>query len=105
MNMKRFHNYLLAIVVLTIGLTACEKGLEPYHGNNGIYFRNNKTSFLDTGAVTFGFSDPAVRDSIISIPVSALGMTSTADRPFKLVVNDSSTAKAGVHYDALPGMS
>jgi hypothetical protein len=105
MNMKRFLNYLLAIVVITIGLTACEKGLEPYHGNSGIYFKNNKTTFVDSGLVTFGFSDPSVRDTIIDIPVSAMGMTSTTDRPFKLVVNDNSTAKAGVHYDALFGTS
>jgi hypothetical protein len=99
--MKGFHNCLLAIVSVTVGLMSCEKGLEPYHGNNGIYFRDNKTKFLDTSFVTFGFSGPGVTDSVISIPVSALGMTANSDRPFKLVVVDSSTAKAGVHYDAL----
>src|SRR5688572_31821167 len=31
------------------------------------------------------------------------GMTSNTDRPFSLAVNDSSTAKAGVHYDAFTG--
>jgi len=101
--MKGFRNYLFAIVSITMGLVACEKGLEPYHGNSGIYFTDNKIKFLDSSIVTFGFSGPAVTDSILSIPVSAVGMTVNTDRAFKLVVNDSSTAQAGVHYDALPG--
>ena len=103
--MKRFPSYLLAIVLLAMGFTACEKGLDTYHGNNGIYFTNNKTSFLDSGTVTFGFSGPGKMDSVVSIPISALGMTANTDRPFKLVVNDSSTAKLGVHFDALPETS
>jgi len=103
--MKGFHIYLLTILIATVGLSACEKGLEPYHGDSSVYFRNNKVNAVDSGFLTFGFSDPSVRDSVISIPVSAMGMTSTSDRPFKLVVNDSSTARAGVHYEALSGTS
>jgi len=103
--MKGFRNDLLAILLITTGLTACEKGLETYHGKSVIYFTSNRTSFLDTGFVSFGFSGLSQMDSIISIPISAMGETSAGDRTFKVVANnDSSTAKAGVHYDALPEM-
>jgi len=92
---------LFVIVFLAIGFTACEKGLETYHGDNSIYFTSNKTKFLDTGFMTFGYSAPTLVDSIISIPVSALGIPSGFERPIVLTVADSSTAKLGVHYEVL----
>jgi uncharacterized protein YpmS len=66
-----------------------------------VYFTNNYNTSLDTTVVTFAYSSTSIKDSVFAIPVSVMGNVVKTDRSYKVVVADSSTAQAGVQYDAL----
>jgi len=102
MSMKKI-KYLSAVLLVVSSFLSCKKESIPtYSGNTSVYFTTNYRNNIDSAMVTFSYSLSSVKDSVFSIPVSVQGMVANADRAIKVVVLDSSTAKAGVHYELLP---
>src|SRR6478609_8260601 len=102
MSMKKI-KYLSAVLLVVSSFLSCKKESIPtYSGNTSVYFTTNYRNNIVSAMVTFSYSLSSVKDSVFSIPVSVQGMVADADRAVKVVVLDSSTAKAGVHYELLP---
>lgn len=100
--MKKNH-FLLFIIVVGLFTSCTKQGLMTYNTDNSIYFDNYTTVTpripLDTTAVSFAYAGGTNKDSTIKIYISATGVPTTKDRPYKLLVDESlSTAKAGVHF-------
>ncbi|MES2332026.1 MAG: DUF4843 domain-containing protein [Bacteroidota bacterium] len=91
----------ILLVVVTCFLSCKKEDIPTYSGNTAIYFTNNYRNNVDSGMLTFSYSLSSVKDSVFSIPVSIMGMAADVDRAVKVVVLDSSTARAGVHYELL----
>ena len=96
--------YLSAGLCIAMALFAsCKKeNISTYSGSTSVYFTNNYRNSIDTGTVTFSYSLSDVKDMVIAIPVSVMGLNADMERQIKVVVADSSTAQAGVHYEILP---
>jgi hypothetical protein len=95
--------YTGGLALLLLMFASCKKeSIMKYEGSNDVYFSTNNKTSIDTGLVSFGFAMASVTDSIVSIPVAIMGQVSNQPRACKVIVADSSTAKVGVHYDALP---
>ncbi len=95
--MKKTLLYTLVILLFT----ACsKKELEKYNdaaSGTSIYFPRKESS--GNIAFSFGYAKSNVTDSIIRIVVRIIGAPVNTDRPYKLVVADSSTLKAGIDYE------
>lgn len=95
---------LVYLSLLLIGLTmACKRDsltvFDDKSSSNSIYFTLADTT--NNYDLSFGYSKTFVMDSTIRIVVRAIGNTNNTDRPYNLTIADSSTLKAGVHYDFL----
>ncbi|GGH12627.1 DUF4843 domain-containing protein [Pedobacter zeae] len=93
-------------VLLAIVLFSCEKELHKYEGEPSIYFNDaarlpaySGEPIKDSTIVSFSLAKS--QDSIINMVITATGPKSDQDRPYKLIVNPSSTAIEGVHYQIL----
>lgn len=98
--------YLFFITMVTGLLMGCTKEIKTFEGKPQVYFlyaSQPKESFndilLDSTIFTFAFTPTGIQDSIIIVPVKASGMLLNNDRSYVLKANDSSTAKAGQHYE------
>ncbi|WAC40816.1 DUF4843 domain-containing protein [Pedobacter sp. SL55] len=101
---KLFFN-LLGFAVLTI-LLSCEKELHKYEGKPAVYFNEAGRLPAFGGEVLrdstiMSFSLAKAQDSIVSMVVATVGAKKDVDRPYKLVINSSSDAIAGNHYQIL----
>jgi hypothetical protein len=100
--MKKYSLLLFSLVFL---FSACKKtDLKVYDGDTNIYFSKAAlvSSPFDSLLVTFAFQ-PQITDSLVKVPVQITGAPSDKDRAYKVAVDaSSSTAKAGVHFEALP---
>lgn len=90
----------LLILGLLLLFCGCkEDHLDLYSGKSSIYFPNseqeNKITF------SFGYLSAYIEDSIFSIPVIATGAPAQYDRPYSLIVADSSTMVKDVDYEFL----
>ncbi|WEK37536.1 MAG: DUF4843 domain-containing protein [Candidatus Pseudobacter hemicellulosilyticus] len=104
---RTIYSLLLGLSIL-LG-TACKReSLMTYVSADNIYFdyiagADPATDYLgrytDSIELTFSFSDGSVQDSTIGIPVSVTGVAQSYDRTFRLIVDPSSTARPGVHYE------
>jgi hypothetical protein len=96
--------YLYSFLLIAMALFgSCKKeNISTYKGSTSVYFTNNYRNSVDSGTVTFSYSLADVKDLVVSIPVSVMGLSANTDRLVNVVVLDSSTARAGVHYDLLP---
>lgn len=96
------YSFLLAMLFIS-----CEKDIKRYDGETNIYFvravdqLNSAAPVYDSLTVTFAFH-PSKTDSLVKIPVRITGVPSTEDREYEVAVDATSTAIAGVHYEALP---
>ncbi len=92
----------LYIPLLILIAASCKRdALITYNTADNVYFNYN-TGFnvwRDSMGVSFANRDGSVRDTFLLIPLAVTGVASTTDRPFKLVVDPSSTAVAGTHYE------
>lgn len=92
----------LGVVAAFMFFSSCTKqGLNTYSATTNIYFTNNYTLSVDTSVITFAYSSATIKDSVVMIPVSAIGSVVNKDRPFKIIISDSSTAKASIHYEPI----
>jgi len=97
-------------IAMLFALWGCSKEtIELYSGKSLLYFdysihtsnKRNPTR-IDTTLFTFSLSNTGLTDSIYNMQISLMGRQSAHDRPFTIqVVDSTTTAVAGVHYEAL----
>jgi hypothetical protein len=102
-----FYTFLAGGLLLMAG--SCKKeALMKYKADDNVYFNylvgvdpanGNLGYYIDSLDLTFSFSDASVNDSMLNIPVAVTGEARDQDRRFNLVIDPSSTAKAGVNYE------
>ncbi|MGM9476550.1 DUF4843 domain-containing protein [Pedobacter sp. GSP4] len=103
--MKRNIISIIAIIITMIMLS-CEKPLNTYNSKDAIYFNDAARLPLFSGEVIkdstiVSFSLAKSQDSIVNMVIGTTGGKSSQDRPYRLSVNASSTAKEGVHFEIL----
>jgi len=96
--------YIFSLILLTsVVMSACKKDIPFYNGDVGIYFlpavQSSGSAVSDSTLVSFAFAKESVKDSIFRLPVQIMGALSASGRAYKLEIDPSSTAKAGVHFD------
>lgn len=103
--MKR-HSFLLSLFgFIVCFIASCKKdGLKTYTGGDNIFFDNVDifSYAIDSSIVTFAYNDSSIIDKLVRIKVKVSGSPSAQDRPFKLMIDPSSTAVPGQHYENLP---
>ena len=86
-------------IFLVTGFFSCTKEIKTYDGETSIYFVNATASTpTDHTDISFALSKPSQADSMVRLQVRIIGEPAATDREYKLVVSDTSTAKAGVDY-------
>lgn len=99
--MRRF------IIILFAGasiLTGCEKDLDTYHGESGIYFdhiKNQNVLRADTLPFPWGKLDGDIKEEKVSLQINLIGNVVDYDRKFQVTVvpsDDPEAAVEGVDY-------
>jgi hypothetical protein len=100
--MKRNIFYVLVVVAVLFG---CKKDqLLTYGSRDNIYLNyKDKDGNQDTSVLTYSFAyNPTLAQDTIWVPVIISGQRSKSERKFAItVVDTATTAKAGLHYEAL----
>ncbi|MEO3403942.1 DUF4843 domain-containing protein [Mucilaginibacter sp. CAU 1740] len=100
--MKRNIFYVLMVVAVLFG---CKKDqLLTYGSRDNIYLNyKDKDKNQDTSVLTYSFAyNPTLAQDTIWVPVIISGQRSKNERKFAItVVDTATTAKAGLHYEAL----
>ena len=99
--------YIIILVLLAFAGIGCTKQLKTFDGKPVVYFQyavepkdpNNPEIFWDSTIISFAYSPATSKDSVITLMVKSTGSPATVNRQYAIKVNDSSTAKEGVHYD------
>ncbi|MDF2192828.1 DUF4843 domain-containing protein [Paraflavitalea sp. CAU 1676] len=99
---------LLFISILAGVLAGCEKDIKTFDGKPDVYFQyasqprqSFNTILVDSTIVSFAYASAAYKDSVLVVPIKVSGLVMDYDRPYLIKANDSSTAKAGVHYEII----
>lgn len=99
--MKKIFNMILALTVIVAA--SCKKEtltkFDESVSGNSVYFR---TPFLsnDIGRnFTFGYSGPAVQDTVLNLAIAVSGKPADRDREFAMVIQEYSTLKQGQNFD------
>lgn len=97
--------YKIALLFIAVSLVSCEKGLMNFDNNTAdVYFsdagKNLPSIAYDSLYVSFSYTQS--KDSVRNVIVAVTGGRVDHDREYKVMVNPSSTAIAGVHFEALP---
>lgn len=100
--MKRNIFYVLVVVAVLFG---CKKDqLLTYGSRDNIYLNyKDKDGNQDTSVLTYSFAyNPTLAQDTIWVPVIISGQRSKTERKFAItVVDTATTAKVGLHYEAL----
>lgn len=106
--MKKIFYLLFAALSTAIGLSSCESIVYDgeyskdgfYHGQNNVYFyyQDPADTLLE---YSFGAQPESYTKHTIEVPVRLAGMPSKNVQHFKVCVGSASTAKVGIHYEAL----
>lgn len=91
-------NIFVWLAVLGLCVTACEKELDTYAGESGIYF-DTKDILLDTIRVSWGLKNTEVREQPIDLKVCLYGNTADYDRKFNIEVATEPGDKSGAVED------
>lgn len=108
-TMKHF-THLFLLLCLTGGLLAncSDEGFTHFDGKQaGIYIQGIAYTdingvpqqYKDSAQLSFSSYSAKVTEARASVPVCIMGNVTDYDRPFSLVVDESSTAQRGVHFD------
>ena len=94
---------IVSCLLATSLFISCKKsGLETYSGQNNIYFQNKRSNEthipVDYGIYSFGYVDPKTTEAIFPIIVMTTGGKSDQDRPYKLLIDPTSTMVKGRDY-------
>lgn len=107
--MKTVNKITGLLALLLFILTACEKDIASYNNDPRVYFFERNTDLTQSRITFRSFSFlklPAdvTRDTFL-IRVKIMGETAPYDRVVRgQAIPDSTTAKAGVHYDFIDGV-
>jgi hypothetical protein len=101
--MKRY--ILLSLVVLS--LFSCEKSeFQLYESGNLLKFHNTNdilNTIVDSTAFSFALqADPTDKTYLYPVALKLSGVALSSEGKLKLSVNESSTAKEGIHFTKLP---
>ena len=93
--MKSLYKILPSIALAaTLFITSCEKELDTYKGENGMYFDTfwkGAETFTDTIDVPWGMKNSSVYTKEIELVVKLFGNISSVDRPFEIVIEEAPT--------------
>ncbi len=102
--------YLIIVIILCIGISSCKKeGLALFDdesSSNSIYFERNVMASapyisIEPVFVGFGYFSAMKQDSLVKIVVKTTGAKHTSDRPYTLIISDTSSMKKDVDYEIL----
>ncbi len=102
--------YILLLGCLSLSLTSCDQEIDyPYEGKDRVYFQcftfNSYTqirTYTDSLTFSFGLLPDSIRIDTAKIVVEYAGQSSSVDRTYRVrVVQDSTTAEEGVHYEMI----
>ncbi len=96
--------YKIAILLIAVSLVSCEKGLMNFNNEKvDVYFFDAGRTYAPNFDSTYvSFTYLTKTDTLKDVVVAITGLAADHDREYKVAVNSSSTAIAGVHYQALP---
>lgn len=107
--MKKTLNKIQFAILAFIVFSACSQvDYDGEYSKDGLYVGDNKVAFVFTALAdttqtySFGLKSLDTLSHTSYIRVKLVGHLSQQDREFKMIADPSSTAKAGVHYTALP---
>uniref|UniRef100_A0AB33IX88 DUF4843 domain-containing protein n=2 Tax=unclassified Prevotella TaxID=2638335 RepID=A0AB33IX88_9BACT len=107
--MKNKITYLCVALAALMGMSACSNiDYDGEYSEDGYYTSPNQVYFYYANAndtllnYTFGPVSDTITSHRIDIPVRIAGKAMDRAQTFKVEVDAASTAKAGVHYTALP---
>ena len=92
----------LLYISIIFMVTACKREpLTTYHVKDNIYFSNEigTGNYVDSLDFSFAYSDAAVKETTINVPLGITGVPATTDRHYKVVVDPASTAMAGTDFE------
>lgn len=96
--MKKIELYIAAALLFLL-LNSCGKeGFMTYSIQDNIYFSGSGISNIedkDSVGVSFAYSDPAVTEMIVKVPVSVSGAPAKTDRIFKVVADTGTDMTTG----------
>lgn len=90
--------FYLAIIIFICALGSCDENTDGYYQDvYRIYFPE------DTDSLNYSFGDKLaeVKRHTVELPVRIMGLKATQDMKFKVSLDTASTAKEGVHFEAL----
>ncbi len=92
---------LLYVSIFLIAASCKREPLTTYNTADNVYFNYNTgfNAYRDSMHFSFANRDASVQDTILLVPFAVTGVAAVKDRPFKLVVDPTSTAVAGTHYE------
>lgn len=107
--MKSVNKVAIIITLLGFFFTACEKDLDSYKNDPGIYFFERGTDLNQTRitfkSYSFLLSPLDVTKDTFFIKVKIMGETAAYDRVVRgQAIDSGTTAKAGVHYEFIDGI-
>lgn len=85
---------LFTIAACGVAMASCEKDLDTYAGENGIYFDTfykGAETLSDTIDVSWGMNKSSVTSQNIELVVKLFGNTMSVDRAFDIVIEDAPT--------------
>lgn len=94
------------IFLLLLALGSCKDNADyPFSGKDAVYFQLEKNSSYwsrTLDSLVYSFAGKGVDEDTLWVRVNLEGKTSTEPRPVVVVVDEEkTTAKAGLHYEAL----
>jgi hypothetical protein len=105
--MKRNIIKIAALLCLTLAFACKKEQLFTYEGLPSLYFKETNRPIKYQGEVltdssVLSFSLAKVKDSVVQLVIATISAPADRDRTYKLVIDPSSTAVSGVHYQSLP---
>lgn len=86
---------LLFILLILLGCVSCEKDIDTYSGDSGIYFADGGL-FSDTLRVAWGLKNSDVKMQSIQLKVCLYGNTADYDRKFNIEIHSDSDTLAAI---------
>ena len=104
--------YMIALVWIGIGMMSCEKKLEDYHGEEGVYFfvqwgneSGDTTKWASQSYTPVEFVGIVGNTYDVKIRVMTTGKVKDYDRTFRMSVDkDTTTAVEGLNYEPFEEM-
>lgn len=101
--------YLFAVVYIVFSFVGCDQDIDyPYEGKDRIQFKHfstlyNSRVYTDSVVFSFGLLNDTIHVDTAKVVMQYLGKGSDVERTYNvMIVQDSTTAIEGVHYEAFP---